>query len=215
MSCSLLWLHFVWVQANHMNSYGLVTCILFIIVALFCMNAAKPYEFIRFCDMYPVHYCGLIQCECSQTIGNHMFLLTCILFIIVVLFCVNAAKTLEFTWFGDTYPAHCGLAWCACSQTISMHMVRWHVSCLVLLPYLVWMQPKHRNSYVSVTWIMLIIVALICVNATKPKEFICLGDMNHVYYCGLDLCKCSQAIGIHKVCWHVSCLLLLPYLPWL
>ena len=163
--------------------------------------------------MYPVHYYGLVQCECCQTIGNHMFLLTCILFIIVALFCVNAAKTLEVTWFGAMYPAHRGLAWCECSQTINMHMVWWHVSCFLLLPYLVWMQPNHRNScgwwhvsclllwprsvwlqphhrnsYVSMTWIVIIIVALICANAAKALEFIRCTDMYPVYHCGLILC---------------------------
>ena len=156
-------------QPKHKNSYGCSTCILLTTAALFGVNAAKPLEFIWFGDMYPVYYCGFIWCECSENIGNHMLwwhvswlllwpflvwmqphrrnshgLVTCILFSIVVLF------------------------WWECSQNIIIHMVAWHVYCLLLRTYFVWMQPNHGNSYGLATCILFIIVAFFGVNAAKP-----------------------------------------------
>ena len=116
-SCSLSCSDLVSVQPNHRNSYGLVRCILFIIVLWFGVNAAKPWDFIWFGEMHPVHDHALIWCQCSQTIGIYMFwwdascslscfasvsvqanhrnsdgLVRCILFIIVLWFGVSAAK---------------------------------------------------------------------------------------------------------------------------
>ena len=116
-SCLLLWLHLVWVEPNHRNSQGLVRCSLFIIVALFGVNAAKPQDFLGFGEMRHVYYCGFIWYECSQTKGtpmvwwdasclilwlyllrrqpNHMSsygLVRCILFIVVAYCGVNATK---------------------------------------------------------------------------------------------------------------------------
>ena len=165
----LSWPWSVWIQPNHRKSYGLVKWILFIVVALIGVNAARPYEFKWIGDMYPVHYCGFILCEWFQTIGVHVFrwhvscllllpflvwmqpshrnsfgLVTCILFSIVVLF------------------------WWECSQNIRIHMVARHVYCLLLRPYLVWMQPNHGNSYGLVICILFIIVAFFGMNAAKP-----------------------------------------------
>ena len=56
-------------QPIHRNSLGLVRCVLLIIVVLLCMNAAKPYEFIGFGEVHPIYSCGLVGCECNQTIG--------------------------------------------------------------------------------------------------------------------------------------------------
>ena len=57
-------------------------------------------------------------------------------------------------------------------------MFWWHISCLFLWPYFVWMRPRHRNSYVSVTCIL-------------------------SYYCGLILCECNHTIGIRMVWWNI------------
>ena len=99
--------------------------------------------------------------------------MTCILVIIVALLGVNAAKPNELIWFGD------------------MYLVQYRGLILVR------MQPKHKNSYGCLTCILLTTAALFGVNAAKPLEFIWIGDMYPVYYCGLFWCECSQAIGIH------------------
>ena len=105
-SCFLLWFYLVWVELNHGNSCGLVRCILFIIVALFGVNAPKPWIFLRFGEMYPVYICGFIWCECSQNIG--------------------------ILGFGEMQPVYyCGFIWCKCSQTIWILMVWWDTSCLL------------------------------------------------------------------------------------
>ena len=179
--------------------------------------------------MYPVYYSGLIRCECSQTIGNHMFWwhVSCLLLwpdlvwmqpnhgmhmdwwhvsclSLWPYFGVNSGNPYQFIWFGDMYPVYyCGLDWCECSQPIGIHMVRWHVSCLLLGPYLVRMLPNHKKSYGLVTYILFIFVALFCVNAAKAQEFICPVTCILFYYCGLILCECNQNIGIRMVWWNI------------
>ena len=45
----------------------------------------------------------------------------CILLIIVVLLCMNAARQLEYLGFGEMHPVYsCGLIGCECNRTIGI-----------------------------------------------------------------------------------------------
>ena len=136
VSCLLLWSCFVWMQPNHWNSHGLVTCILFTIVALIGVNATKHENSYVFGDVYLVCHCCLISGENEPNHKNSYDLLTCILFSVLALSGVNAAKPWEIIWFADMHPIrYCGHIWCECSRTAGIHMDWWHVSCLSLWPY--------------------------------------------------------------------------------
>ena len=65
----ILWTHWVWMQPNHTTSSGLVRCILFTFASSLGVNATKPYEFQWFGEMHAVCSCGLIGCQCNQSIG--------------------------------------------------------------------------------------------------------------------------------------------------
>ena len=131
--------------------------------------------------MYPVSLFWPWSVWIQPNHRNSYCSVTCVLFTIVASFRVSAAKPYEFIWFGDMYPVyHCGLILCECSQAIWINTGLWHVSCSLLWPYSVWMQPNHWKSYV-------------------------FADMYPVHYCCLIWSECSQNIGIHVAWCHVFC----------
>ena len=173
-------------------------------------------EHLGFGEMHPVYPCGLIGCECNSTIGiprvwwdascvllcphwvlmqpnhrNSLGLVRCILLIIVVLLCMDAAIPLELPGFGEVHPVHsCVLIGCECNQNIGIPWVLWAASCLLLCPHWVWMQQSHMNSWG-------------------------FGEMHPASYCGLTVYGSSQTIGIPRVGRDVSCLLLCPHRVWM
>ena len=155
----------------------------------------------------------------------------CILFTIALWFGVNAAKTYEFLGFGEMHLVHYrALIWCQRSQAIGILMVWRDASCSLSLfdlvsmqpnlwILLVWrdasgslsrsdsvsMQPTLRNSYGMARCILFIIALWFGVNAAKPSEFLCFGEMHPVHYRALIWCQCSQTLGIPMVWRDASC----------
>ena len=168
-SCLLLWPQWVWMQANHWNSWGLMRCVLLIIVVLLCMNAAKQLEYLGFGEMHPVYHCIIIGCECNHTIGFPWVWWDAPCLWTEPSFGVNATNPWEFLGLTERHPVYsCGLIGCECNQTIGIPRVWCDASCLLLCPRWVWMQPNHWNSSGLVRCILLIVVVLLCMNAAKP-----------------------------------------------
>ena len=109
----------------------------------------------------------------------------------------------------------CGLVGYECSQTIRILRVWWDASCILLYPRWVWMQPNHWNSSGLVRCILIVVVVLLCMNAAKPLEFRGFGEMHLVYSCVLIGSECNKTIGIPRVWWDASCLLLCPHWVWM
>jgi len=107
------------------------------------------------------------------------------------------------------------LMWRECSQTVGTPRVWWYVSCLLLKPHSVYMQPSHRNSQGLVRCSLLILVTSCGVNAAKPSEFIGFGEMHPVSDWSLIRCECNHTIGIPRFLRDASCLLLKLYLAWM
>ena len=164
------------------------------IEALCGVSASKPWEFRGFGEMHLVYDSSLMWYECSQTIGvprvwwdapclwlktymvwvqpNHRNLLglvRCTLFLIEALCGVSADKANEFLGFGEMDLLYdWSLGWCECQQTIGIPRVWWDAPCLWFKPYVVWVQPNHKNSQGLVRCTLFMIEALCGVSAAKP-----------------------------------------------
>ena len=141
-----------------------VWCILFIVLALPAVNAAKHPRIWYDASCFRLKP-YLVRVQPNHE--NSKSLMRFILLTIVALPGVNAAKTQQFRGLCDMHVVHCcSLTCCECSQTKGIPRAWWDASCFRLKPYLVRVQPSHRN-FQGFAYATCLLPKLFCVHVAK------------------------------------------------